>query len=38
VPPGTSAAWTVPVEPLLDVASHPQVWAGVLTLLRSRAS
>jgi DNA-binding winged helix-turn-helix (wHTH) protein len=36
-PPG-SAGWTVPVEPLLRAIHHHDAWAGVLSLLRSRAA
>jgi hypothetical protein len=35
-PPG-NAGWTVPIEPLLDVAAHREVWTPVLARLRSRA-
>jgi tetratricopeptide (TPR) repeat protein len=33
-----SQAWWVPVEPMLQVARHPEIWAPVLAQLRSRAS
>ena len=36
-PPG-SAAWLLPVEPLLNVAARPDVWAAALERLRSRAA
>jgi hypothetical protein len=36
-PPG-SAGWVVPVEPLLDVAARPEIWAPVLARLRNRAA
>lgn len=32
------AGWIVPVEPLLQVAAHPDAWSGVLARLRSRAA
>ena len=35
-PPG-SAGWWLPLEPLLEVTARPDVWSGVLTLLRVRA-
>jgi hypothetical protein len=37
-PAGSSAGWTVPVEPLLDVAASPAGWAAVLAVLRDRAA
>ena len=37
-PAGTSAAWTLPVEPLLRVAEHPAEWAQVFATLRDRAA
>ncbi len=37
-PPGSSAGWTLPVEPLLQVATHPVEWAAALSTLRSRAA
>jgi len=36
-PPG-NAGWLLPVEPLLNVASAPDVWADVLARLRTRAA
>lgn len=36
--PGTSAGWTIPVEPLFDVTARPDEWASVLTMLRARAA
>ena len=36
-PPG-SAGWMLPVEPFLDVATHPDEWAPVLVQLRSRSA
>jgi DNA-binding winged helix-turn-helix (wHTH) protein len=36
-PPG-SAGWQLPVEPLLQVGSHPDVWARALALVRNRAA
>jgi hypothetical protein len=37
-PAGSSAGWTVPVEPLLHVAAAPDRWAAVLAVLRDRAA
>jgi hypothetical protein len=37
-PPGSSAGWTLPVEPLLEVAAHADAWAAVLAALRERAA
>lgn len=37
-PPGTSAGWTLPIEPLLDVRANPSVWAPPLARLRTRAA
>jgi tetratricopeptide (TPR) repeat protein len=37
-PAGTSAGWTLPVEPLLHAAADPRAWAVALALLRSRAA
>jgi hypothetical protein len=37
-PAGTSAGWTIPVEPLLQVNARPESWAAVLAILRSRAA
>jgi hypothetical protein len=31
-------AWMLPVEPLLNAASHPREWASTLALLRDRSS
>ena len=36
-PPG-NAGWLLPVEPLLNVSAHPDVWASVLSRLRARAA
>jgi DNA-binding winged helix-turn-helix (wHTH) protein len=36
-PPG-AAGWLLPVEPLLQVTAHPQVWAPALSRLRTRAA
>ena len=33
-----SAGWLLPIEPLLHVSAHPQVWARALAQLRNRAS
>jgi len=33
-----SACWTVPVEPLLRVSAHLEIWRPVLARLRSRAA
>jgi DNA-binding winged helix-turn-helix (wHTH) protein len=32
------AGWLLPVEPLLHVNRHPEIWADVLTRLRNRAA
>jgi hypothetical protein len=37
-PEGTSAGWVLPVEPILRVWAHPDIWAPVLTRLRTRAA
>jgi DNA-binding winged helix-turn-helix (wHTH) protein len=36
-PPG-NGGWTVPVDPLLDAAAHPEPWGPVLAMLRNRAA
>lgn len=36
-PPG-QAGWLLPVEPLLHVHAHPDIWAGALTRLATRAA
>jgi DNA-binding winged helix-turn-helix (wHTH) protein len=36
-PPG-QAGWLLPVEPLLHMPAHPELWAGVLTRLATRAA
>ena len=36
-PPG-SGGWLLPVEPLLNVNAHPDIWAPALARLQSRAS
>jgi tetratricopeptide (TPR) repeat protein len=35
---GSSAGWILPVEPLLDVRSHPAAWGAPLARLRTRAA
>jgi hypothetical protein len=35
--PGGSAAWLLPIEPLLHVAAHPDAWSHTLARLRNRA-
>lgn len=36
-PPG-NAAWLLPIEPLLHVSAHPDLWARALARLRNRAA
>jgi Tfp pilus assembly protein PilF len=36
-PPG-NAAWLLPLEPLLNVAAAPEVWAAALACVRLRAA
>ncbi|HEY6616755.1 MAG TPA: winged helix-turn-helix domain-containing protein [Vicinamibacterales bacterium] len=36
-PPG-NAGWLIPVEPMLQVSSHPDIWASALARLRIRAA
>jgi hypothetical protein len=36
-PPG-GGGWILPVEPLLDVAGHAELWDAALALLRQRAA
>jgi DNA-binding winged helix-turn-helix (wHTH) protein/Tfp pilus assembly protein PilF len=36
-PPG-NAGWTLPIEPLLHVSAHANIWAPALTRLRTRAA
>ncbi len=36
--PAGSAGWTLPVEPLLNVAAHPDAWSAPLSRLRARAT
>jgi hypothetical protein len=36
-PPGSSG-WSLPVEPLLHVAAHRDIWSDALTRLRERAA
>ena len=36
-PPG-NAGWLIPVEPMLQVSSHPDIWASALARLRTRAA
>ena len=33
-----SAGWLLPVEPMLQVSSHPDIWAPTLARLRTRAA
>ena len=33
-----AAGWVIPVEPMLDVPARPDLWAPVLTVLRTRAA
>jgi hypothetical protein len=35
-PPGSSG-WLLPIEPLLNVAAHPDTWTRALARLRNRA-
>jgi tetratricopeptide (TPR) repeat protein len=35
---GSSTGWILPVEPLLDIRSHPAEWAAALARLRARAA
>jgi DNA-binding winged helix-turn-helix (wHTH) protein len=36
--PAGQAGWRLPVEPLLHVTAHPDVWAAALSLVRNRAA
>jgi DNA-binding winged helix-turn-helix (wHTH) protein len=36
--PQGSAGWLLPIEPLLNVSARPDVWAGALERLRTRAA
>src|SRR6185369_4657064 len=36
--PAGNAGWLLPIEPLLQVTAHPEVWASALARLRTRAS
>ena len=36
--PSGNAAWTVPIEPLLQVAANPAAWTLALARLRNRAA
>ena len=36
--PAGSAGWILPVEPLLNVTAHPDIWGRTLASLRNRAS
>jgi DNA-binding winged helix-turn-helix (wHTH) protein len=36
--PAGNAGWLLPIEPLLHVIAHPDVWAAALARLRTRAS
>ena len=33
-----NAGWLLPLEPLLHVTAHPDIWARALALLRNRAA
>jgi hypothetical protein len=33
-----NAGWLLPVEPLLQVTAHPDLWARPLALVRARAA
>ncbi|HVQ13601.1 MAG TPA: hypothetical protein VMS40_08420, partial [Vicinamibacterales bacterium] len=33
-----NAGWLLPVEPMLQVSSHPDIWASALARLRTRAA
>jgi len=33
-----NAGWLIPIEPMLQVAAHPDIWARALAHLRNRAS
>jgi DNA-binding winged helix-turn-helix (wHTH) protein len=35
--PSGNAGWLIPVDPLLKVQHHPEVWAGILAKLAARA-
>jgi hypothetical protein len=32
-----SAGWILPVEPLINPSSHPDIWADTLAIVRRRA-
>ena len=34
---GGNAGWLLPIEPLLQVTAHPDIWARPLARLRNRA-
>ena len=36
--PVSNAGWLLPIEPLLQVSAHPDVWASALARLRTRAA
>jgi DNA-binding winged helix-turn-helix (wHTH) protein len=36
--PAGNAAWLLPIEPLLQVTAHPDVWARALARVRNRAT
>jgi DNA-binding winged helix-turn-helix (wHTH) protein len=36
--PASATGWIIPVEPLLDVSGHLDVWTHVLAVLRTRAA
>ena len=33
-----NAGWLLPIEPLLQVTAHPDIWARALARLRNRAA
>ena len=33
-----NAGWLLPVEPMLQVSAHPDIWASTLARLRARAA
>jgi hypothetical protein len=33
-----NAGWVLPIEPLLHVAAHPEIWVRALAHLRNRAA
>lgn len=36
--PSGQAGWLLPIEPLLHIQGHPDIWAGALTRLATRAA